>query len=1486
LLDGFCKIPDLVARAKEMGQPAVAITDHGRMFGVIEFYKECQKQGVHPILGCEVYFAQDRSMQEKPKAIIKEIAKKHKLPKDVKIDDLIKTVHSNPTQAMEVLYKVFDGDMDEAEELFWEIDALGLDNYHLILWAKSEEGLKNLYQIATDAETNGFYYHGRTDMSVLRQYGKGIIAASACLAGRIPHLLAAGKYEAAKEAALAYADCFEGFYLEIQPNALPQQALVNSALCALAKDTGLPLVVTCDSHYVTREDYDAHEVLLCMQMHKTLEDEDRMKFIDDFWLKTEAEVREGLIYLDQADVEQAINNTVKIADECQVEIKFGDPLFPTYDGDAEADLTKQCKGELFKHSIRHRETNYGEYSRRLNYELDVIIKAGFAPYFLLIQEMITWAREHGIMVGPGRGSAGGSLVAKLLGITELDPIEYDLLFERFLNSERVELPDIDMDYSYERRGEVFQHAMEKYGKDNVAHICTFGTMQMRSVLKDVGRVLGLPFQELNNLSKAIPEDAETLADAIAGSPDIAAYQVLHQELFKYALAIEGMPKSVGTHASGVVITPEPIVNYMPLFRDKDGELVTQYEMHNAEELGVVKVDVLGLKTLDVIQKAQANIEQPVDINKIKLDDPEVFTLYQQGKTDGIFQVEGDAFRRMLKKMRPTSFEDIIAAVALFRPGPLGSGIVDDFIDRKHGDAEVAYLHPDLEPALCNTYGCIAKDSQVYLANGLTKNIQDVVVDDYVLSMDDDGTIVVDRINVVHDNGTRPVYKLTLNNGYTVKATGDHKFLINGEWAMLQSAKENDLIGVPREIHESHLGDYSVNRIKLLGYYLANGRYVSSIEWCSKNERLLDDFRKCCSAAFSDDHIHEITGLRDVTRYYVVKNSDSEKEYHSPSSFGQWLTDLGLRHEDSHDKFIPDFVFSRNNACKSRFLAALFDCDGHIADRHITYKTVSEQLAYDVQRLLLLLGIVSHINVTEYVSDNHPDGKAYTVLIYDRIRFYQLIGQYMISGKCDKSIAFGECFMKVPFGPVKDYVRDLRNTFSLTDISRQCNVHRHTFIQDTRNKVGVSRYAVDSLNQNFENNALRSLLNLNWCRVDSVEYLGEEQVYDLTTNNHHNYVVNGTIVHNCMIYQEQVMQTARILAGYTIGQSDGLRKAVGKKSADLIAEHRAYFIDGSVERDILGAVNNGYDRDLANQIYDAIEYFGKYGFNRSHSAAYGLLSYQTAWLKYYYPAEFMTAVLSMEDTQEKIAHYVDVARDMDIEILPPDVNTSLQAFSCVRRGVGNTAILMGLQSIKGLGGKAVDKIVANAPFQDFEDFCARAKINKAQMVNVIKSGALDRFAQYESGAKTVATRGAQIAMAIAGEQAKVINRNAMINYYFETVRTAVKEEKPEELPPCTAKQVREYEVEILGIPVTALSDWERAKDGDKIRLKGDIIDLREWEDKRHRVMAFLTVASGKESREVIVFSTQWSKLQGSLEIGKKVSITGKKSQNKLVLDKVG
>lgn len=578
---------------KEIGQPAVAITDHGNLHGIIEFYKEAQKEGIHPVIGCEVYFSLDRTVRAKPAEKIAALAQKYCVePKQM--EAIIKAVEGAPERSADTIAEY--GLDAPLEELLLDIDSLGTNIYHLVLLARNQEGLKNLYHIVTDAYQNGFYYKPRTDLSVLRERGRGLIALTACLAGRLPYLLLAGLYEEAEKFALELASCLDGLYFEIQPNSMPAQAIANARLAELSKKLGLPLVVTCDVHYLTPEDYEAHDVLLCIQTNKTLEDEERLRFTSDFWLKTESEVREQLAYLDADVVSEAVENTIKIAEDCRVEFEFGKLKFPIYEVPGgrtpEEELRRICRGELLRYALE-KDIDIAKYQRQLNYELDVICSAGFAPYFLITQDFTSWARKNGIPVGPGRGSAAGSLVTFLLGITGLDPLEHGLLFERFLNKERIEMPDIDVDFSYEHRDMVINYAAERYGRDRLAHICTFHIIKPKMAVKDVGRVLGISYQVRDEITKQIPDDAATIEEALENSPLLREYQAQYPKLFELAAKIQNMPRHVSTHASGIVIAPGPIVEFLPLFVDKHGNLVTQFEMNTVAELGLVKFDFLG-----------------------------------------------------------------------------------------------------------------------------------------------------------------------------------------------------------------------------------------------------------------------------------------------------------------------------------------------------------------------------------------------------------------------------------------------------------------------------------------------------------------------------------------------------------------------------------------------------------------------------------------------------------------------------------------------------------------------------------------------------------------------------------------------------------------------------------------------------------------------------------------------------------------------------
>ena len=867
LLDGSSKIKELAVRAKELGMDSMAITDHGAMYGVIDFYRAAREAGIKPILGCEVYVAPGSR---------------------------------------------FDRENVHGEDRY----------YHLVLLAENNEGYQNLMKIVSKGYVDGFYYKPRVDMEVLKTYHKGIIALSACLAGEVPRFLARGLYEEAKEAVLKYQEIFGrgNYFLELQDHGIPMQRQVNQGVIRLSRELDIPLAATNDCHYINAEDWEAHDILLCIQTGKKVADENRMRYEGgQYYVKSEEEMRELFSY-----IPEAIDNTAKIAERCNVEIEFGVTKLPRYEVpegyDSWGYLNHLCS-EGFKE--RYPEDD-GTLKERLEYELGVIKSMGYVDYFLIVWDFINFARSHGIAVGPGRGSAAGSIVSYCLKITNIDPIRYQLLFERFLNPERVSMPDIDVDFCYERRQEVIDYVVEKYGKDQVAQIVTFGTLAARGVIRDVGRVMDLPYSLCDQVSKMVPAELNITLDlALKKNPELKALYDTDEQVHKLidmSRRLEGLPRHTSMHAAGVVISRTNIDEYVPLSRGSDGTITTQFTMTTLEELGLLKMDFLGLRTLTVLQDAVAMIQKDhgvkLDLDHIDFNDKRVMESIGTGKDDGVFQLESGGMKSFMKELKPESLEDIIAGISLYRPGPMD--FIPKYLKGKNDPAAITYTCPQLEHILKPTYGCI-------------------------------------------------------------------------------------------------------------------------------------------------------------------------------------------------------------------------------------------------------------------------------------------------------------------------------------------------------------------------------------------------------------------------VYQEQVMQIVRDLAGYTLGRSDLVRRAMSKKKADVMARERKNFVYGNEEEGVKGCAANGIDEKTANQIFDDMTDFAKYAFNKSHAAAYAVVAYQTAYLKYYYPREFMAALMtSIMDNVTKVSEYILACRNMGIGILPPDINEGVSGFS-----VSGNSIRYGLSAIKSVGRAVVDVIIfereAGGPFSTLEDFVFRMsnrEVNKRTLESFIKSGALD------------------------------------------------------------------------------------------------------------------------------------------------------------------
>ena len=1055
LLDGSNKIKEYVEKIKALGMTAGAITDHGVMYGVIDFYKAAREAGINPVLGCEVYVAPGSRL---------------------------------------------DREMVHGEDRY----------YHLVLLAENNTGYSNLMKIVSKGFVEGYYYKPRVDMEVLEKYHEGIIALSACLAGEVQRNLVRGMYEEAKEVAYRYERCFGkgNFFLELQDHGIPEQKLVNQQLLRMSQETGIELVATNDVHYTNAEDAEPHDILLCLQTGKKLADEDRMRYEGgQYYVKSEEEMKSLFPY-----ALQALENTQKIADRCHVEIEFGHtkvPHFEVPEGyDSWTYLNKLCHEGLDK--------RYGadapKYLQKLDDELAVIKNMGYVDYFLIVWDFIHYAREHDIMVGPGRGSAAGSLVSYTTGITDIDPVRYNLIFERFLNPERVSMPDIDVDFCFERRQEVIDYVVEKYGKDCVTQIVTFGTLAARGVIRDVGRVMDLPYNFVDTIAKAIPNELGiTIDKALLMNSELRGMYESDEsvkKLIDMSRRLEGLPRHTSMHAAGVVISQKPMDEYVPLSRASDGTITTQFTMTTIEELGLLKMDFLGLRTLTVIQNAVRLAEKSsgkkIDMNAIDYNDKKVLDSLGTGKTDGVFQLESAGMKNFMKELKPQSLEDVIAGISLYRPGPMD--FIPAYIKGKDHPESITYDCPELEPILAPTYGCI-------------------------------------------------------------------------------------------------------------------------------------------------------------------------------------------------------------------------------------------------------------------------------------------------------------------------------------------------------------------------------------------------------------------------VYQEQVMQIVRDLAGYTWGRSDLVRRAMSKKKGKVMEQERKNFVYGNPEENVPGCIARGIDEKVANKIYDNMIDFAKYAFNKSHAAAYAVVAYQTAYLKYYYPVEFMAALMtSVLDNTSKVSEYIYTCRQMGIAILPPDINEGEGGFS-----VSGQAIRYGLSAIKSIGRPVIDAIVEErkirGPFTTLKDFITRLsgrEVNKRTIENFIKAGALDGL---EGNRRQK--------MMIYGSLLDALNQEKKTTMAGQMTLFDIAPEEDKAEYEIKLPNVEEYdkevllgfEKEVLGIYISGhpLEEYmERLKkntnavttdfvldeetgtlkvsDGAKVRIGGMITDKVIKYTKSNKAMAFITLEDLVGTVEIIIFPKDYERYAKYLENDAKVFVEGRVTaeedrNGKLICEKI-
>jgi DNA polymerase-3 subunit alpha len=1293
LLDGAASIDNLIESAERRGINSVAITDHGNLYGVPEFYTTAQKHDVDPIIGCEFYLTPS-GIQDK----------------------------SDSTR------------------------------YHQVLLAKNQTGYENLMQLSSTSFLEGFYYKPRIDRDLLREHHEGLIATTCCLQGEVPQAILNKGEERARELFEEYLDIFgDDYYIELQDHDIDDQHTVNEVLLRWAREYDVKVVGTNDVHYVDQQDHEAQDILLCLQTGDDYNDPNRMRFSNDqFYLKGADGMAEALTGLPKEFQREALVNTNEVADKCTFELPMGDLLMPHYpipDGFENMDA-------YLRHLAFERATErYGEdlpqtVVNRLDHELNIIADMGYSGYFLIVQDFTEAARELDVRVGPGRGSAAGSCVSYCLGITDVDPIEYDLLFERFLNPERVSMPDIDIDFDDRGRAEVIDYVVEKYGQENVCQIITFGTMGAKTVVRDVSRVLDIPLNRADEIAKMIPEGPGVdLDSAFEENPDFRALKNADdpevRKMMQYAEVLEGSVRHTGVHAAGVIIAPGEVSDYVPVSVSKSkGEKVvtTQYDGDWVEEFGLLKMDFLGLKTLTLIEDAVDLVEETrgveIDIDDIPLDDETTFELFQRGDTVSIFQFESTGMREWLRKLKPTEIDDLIAMNALYRPGPMEN--IPTYIARKHGREEVEYPHPLLEDILEPTYGiavfqeqvmqmarelagfslgeadilrramgkkkeklmrkqrkkfvegckeendideeeanelfdiinefagygfnkCVTGDTEIIDADsGRPIPVQDIVegreTDVRVASLDEESQTLVARDVVdAFSNGERQTYRLTTRTGRTIRATANHPVYTPDGWTYLGELEEEDRVAVPRSLPYEPSHSMNEHELVVLGYALSEGNlcHPSGFYVYTKSETELEDY--CRHLRQFENSAVTVDRSKSATSLYAKRENVNE-----PSEAVEFIETLGLKGRTATEKHLPDAVFQLPPHQISMLLGRMWTGDGCIdPDRQqVYYATSSEDLAHDVQHLLTRLGLPSTIHEKSF---NYRGGTrpGYVVRVSSKVldRFAETIGPHLVGESAQQLAALlatnvggGRMTQDVVPAAVRPLLREeVQATADARDVP-MATVMRDAgcspkLLQKDARKKGYARETVGAVAAETGSDALDewATSDLYWDEVDTVEDTGVEEVYDLTVEGTHNFVANDLVVHN------------------------------------------------------------------------------------SHSAAYSLVAYQTAYLKAHYPPEFMAAAMTNEmSNTDKLSVVLDEARNMGLEVLPPSINHS-QSYFTVEEG----KIRFGLAAVKNAGEKAIDALLdARAEHGAFEDVFDLTKnvdlstVNKRTLEALAQAGALD------------------------------------------------------------------------------------------------------------------------------------------------------------------
>jgi len=1426
LLDGAAQLEKLVQKAKDLRLPAIALTDHGNLFGAIDFYLAAQKAGVKPILGCELYVAPG-SRKERGSQ---------------------------------------DGGYEGAN--------------HLTVLARNRAGYRNLIKLVSKAYLEGFYYKPRVDRELLAEHADGLVVLSGCLNSEVSRLLIQGEMGKATKIAGWYQDVVgrDYYFMEVQSHGLEPQAKVTADTLAIAKAIGAPIVGTNDSHYLEAGHGRAHEALLCIQTGTTLSDPSRFRFsTEEFYVKSAEEMARVF-----AELPEACRNTLAVAERCNLTLDFGTFHLPRYVVPAGHTLDSYLR-ELASAGLRRRygPTPGDAVEARLNHELAVIEKMGFAGYFLVVWDFIHYARQQGIAVGPGRGSSAGSLTAYCLGITNIDPIGYGLLFERFLNPERISMPDMDIDFADDRRDEVIRYVAEKYGRDRVAHIITFGTLGAKAAIRDVGRVLGMPYADVDRIAKLVPNFPLniTLDDAYQKSLPLAETvksQPHVRELWEIARTLEGCTRHASVHASAVVISDEPLDEHVPLYKDpKRPELITGYAMGPIEKLGLLKMDFLGLRTLTVLANTVTLIKASrgiaVDLDALPRDDPKTYALLSEAKTFGVFQLESAGMREALRGLKPERLEDVIAMVSLYRPGPME--LIPDFIERRHGRAKITYEHPAMEKVTRETYGimvyqeqimqiasemggftmgeadtlrramgkkdrdlmvtqrekfragcaertiskakadrvwelmekfagygfnkCLSADAKIEMADGTRKPITEVQTGDLVLTKD--GAF---KALGVRPSGLRRVGRLELANGMFVRCTPDHPTFTQRGWVDAEDLTHDDFVAVTRALP---CGSEAVpeHLPALLGYALSEGSlgYDSHFYLYSTVADETEDMRRVVAAFPNTLPRIEYRPKNKASSVRPVRLDRA-----CPSEAVTFLFDsCGLQGKTATVKRVPSLVDRWDRGAVAVLVAKLFQGDGciHPKSRSIYYATSSEGLAQDVRRLLLKLSISSTIHRKTFA---YRGGKrtGFTVnLLGGRsayTRFRELVQPHLVGHKRDAldrlvaSYAGMSALLArgtvdvIPAALYRDPLREaiLKLYPTLKEGCRRLGIAYGLLFNDQR-KRGIRRDTLAWLAERLDTPALHTLVEqpMGWSRPKRFVLEGDEQTYDFEVPGARSFVANGIAVHN------------------------------------------------------------------------------------SHAAAYALVAYQTAYFKANYPVEFMAALLTSEmgDT-DRIVKHIEECRAMGIRVEPPDVNVSAVRFSVV----GDT-VRFGLAAIKNVGEAAMESILRTraeaGPFASLEDFCARVDlrlVNRRVLESLIKAGAFDSLGL--TRAHLLATADA----ALESGQRKQRDRAEGQASFFDLLpapTAAPGGQAVEVVPEWEPDQRLAFEKEVLGFYVsghplarfrgvveslglTTTAELATKGHGARVLLFGHATGLKETSTKSGNRMAFFTLEDMDGTVDVTVF----------------------------------